>query len=119
MYWSVAPRFDVTAGLAELRGAAGLPWRVAEDDELACVPDGAVTTRLDVRDQLPAKLAALRAHATQLTVWGEGPLTAFALTNEIAQPVLATECYTLVGASRSVLGQETEADLFEGIEVGA
>lgn len=119
VYWSVAPKFDVTAGLAELRGAAGLPWRVAEDDELACVPDGTVTTRLDVRDQLPAKLAALRAHATQLAVWGEGALTAFALTNEIAQPVLATECYTLVGASRSVLGQETETDLFEGIEVGA
>jgi N-acetyl-1-D-myo-inositol-2-amino-2-deoxy-alpha-D-glucopyranoside deacetylase len=118
VYWTVAPEFDVTAGLAELRGAAGLPWRVAQDDELACVPDGTVTARLDVAAQLPAKLAALRAHATQLTVWHDGPHAAFALTNEIAQPVLAAECYTLVGAARSVLGQQTETDLFEGIETG-
>jgi N-acetyl-1-D-myo-inositol-2-amino-2-deoxy-alpha-D-glucopyranoside deacetylase len=119
VYWTVAARFDVDAGLAELAKSAGLPWRVAKPDELASVPDASVTTRIDVRDQLPAKLAALRAHATQLTVW-EDPqagLNAFALTNEIAQPVPAAECYTLVGAARSVRGQETETDLFEGIEV--
>jgi N-acetyl-1-D-myo-inositol-2-amino-2-deoxy-alpha-D-glucopyranoside deacetylase len=123
VYWTVAPRFDVEAGLAELAGAAptgarALPWRVAGADELASVPDSSVTARIDVRAQLPAKLAALRAHATQLTVWQDGPLVAFALTNEIAQPVPVTECYTLVGASRSVRTGETEIDLFDGIEVG-
>lgn len=123
VYWTVAARFDVEAGLAELARAAGLPWRVAQPDELASVPDGSVTTRIDVHDHLRAKLDALRAHATQLTVWedagrvdGSG-LTAFALTNEIAQPVPSVECYTLVGAARSVRAQETETDLFQGIEV--
>jgi N-acetyl-1-D-myo-inositol-2-amino-2-deoxy-alpha-D-glucopyranoside deacetylase len=119
LYWTVAARFDVDAGLAELVGTEGLPWRVAKPDELASVPDSSITTRIDVRDHLPAKLAALRAHATQLTVW-EDPragLNAFALTNEIAQPVPVTECYTLVGAARSVRAQETETDLFDGIEV--
>lgn len=118
VYWTAMPEFDVSAGLAELGRAEGLPWRVAEVDELASVPDAAVTARIDVRAQLPAKLAALRAHATQLTVWQNGPLAAFALTNEIAQPVPVTECYTLVGAARSVQTGDTEIDLFDGIEVG-
>jgi N-acetyl-1-D-myo-inositol-2-amino-2-deoxy-alpha-D-glucopyranoside deacetylase len=118
VYWSVTPRFDVEAGLAELAGVAGLPWRVAHPAELAAVPDASVTTRLDVAAQLPAKLAALRAHATQLTVWEDDGRAAFALTNEIAQPVPAAECYTLVGATGSVHALETESDLFDGISDG-
>lgn len=118
VYWTVVPRTDVVVGLAGLAGAVddGLPWRLATPDELASVPDDAVTTRLDVAAQLPAKLAALRAHATQLTVWQRGAYRAFALTNELAQPVHATECFTLVdvaGRARPVL----EDDLFEGIEL--
>lgn len=117
IYWTVAPRSDVVAGLDELSGAVGqeggLPWRLGKPDELPAVPDEQITTRLDVRSQLPAKLAALRAHATQLTVWQGGGRTAYALTNEIAQPVFATESYTLVGAGR-VRG---EGDLFDGLDL--
>jgi N-acetyl-1-D-myo-inositol-2-amino-2-deoxy-alpha-D-glucopyranoside deacetylase len=77
------------------------------------VPDGAVTTRLDIRPWLAAKEAALRAHATQLTVWRRAGDLAYALTNEVAQPVLRDECYTLV----SPAGAPTpERDLFDGIE---
>jgi N-acetyl-1-D-myo-inositol-2-amino-2-deoxy-alpha-D-glucopyranoside deacetylase len=90
------------------------------------VPDETVTTRVEVTDQLAAKVAALRAHATQLTVWsrpaapeGTGPTgieqLAFALTNEIAMPVLRTESYTLAGAAGSVQPVR-ETDLFDGIE---
>ena len=129
LYWTVAPRSDVLAGLDELSGAVGrgLPWRLGTPGELPWVADGSVTTRIDVSAQLPAKLAALRAHATQLSVWTDpergsgaapeaefGPM-AYALTNEIAQPVLRTESYTLVGAAGSVR-PVTETDLFEGIE---
>jgi len=120
VYWSVAPAADVAAGLAELAGAAehGLPWRLATLAELPSVPDDTVTTRVDVSGQLGAKVAALRAHATQLTVWagpaGSGEL-AFALTNEIGVPVLRAESYSLVGASGSVRPVR-ETDLFDGIE---
>jgi N-acetyl-1-D-myo-inositol-2-amino-2-deoxy-alpha-D-glucopyranoside deacetylase len=120
VYWTVAARSEVTAGLAALADAPrrGLPWRLASPDELASVPDETVTTRLDVTEQLPAKVAALRAHATQLGVW-EGPagsgLLAYALTNEIAQPVSRTESYTLVGAAGSVRPVD-ETGLFDGIE---
>jgi N-acetyl-1-D-myo-inositol-2-amino-2-deoxy-alpha-D-glucopyranoside deacetylase len=114
IYWTVAPRSDVVAGLDELSGAVGngLPWRLGRPDELPSVPDEQITTRLDVRPQLAAKLAGLRAHATQLTVWRDGERIAYALTNEIAQPVFAQESYTLAGAGAA--GGET--DLFDGIE---
>ena len=120
VYWTVAPRADVSAGLDELAGAAehGLPWRLATLDELPWVPDDTVTTRVDVAPRLDAKVAALRAHATQLTVWAGPPDTAelaYALTNEMAQPVLRTESYTLVGAAGSVRPVR-ETDLFDGIE---
>jgi N-acetyl-1-D-myo-inositol-2-amino-2-deoxy-alpha-D-glucopyranoside deacetylase len=44
-------------------------------------------------------------------VWQDGNRAAFALTNNIAQPVLGQECYILVGAGADV----AETDLFDGI----
>jgi N-acetyl-1-D-myo-inositol-2-amino-2-deoxy-alpha-D-glucopyranoside deacetylase len=122
VYWTVLPRGAVAEGLAALASAlasvtgdGGPPWRLAEPDELATVPDDSVTTRVDVSAVLPAKLAALRAHATQLGVWQHGQWRAFALTNEVAQPVLASEYFTLVGAANPP-GAALETDLFDGIE---
>jgi N-acetyl-1-D-myo-inositol-2-amino-2-deoxy-alpha-D-glucopyranoside deacetylase len=117
VYWTVAPRGAVTDGLAALAGATerGLPWRLAEPDELPLVPDDTVTTRLDVSAVLGAKLAALRAHATQLGVWRHAEQRAFALTNEVAIPVLDREYFTLVGAPGAA-GSGPETDLFDGIE---
>jgi N-acetyl-1-D-myo-inositol-2-amino-2-deoxy-alpha-D-glucopyranoside deacetylase len=51
-----------------------------------------VTTRIDATAYLDAKLAAMRAHATQITV--SPPY--FALSNNIRQEALGTECYTLL-----------------------
>lgn len=119
IYWTVAPSSDVAAGLDELLGAEqeGLPWRLAKSGELPSVSDETVSTRLDVAAWLPAKVAALRAHATQLTVWQGGTRLAYALTNEIAQPVLRDECYTLVDGRGLPLPAGGETDLFDGIEV--
>jgi N-acetyl-1-D-myo-inositol-2-amino-2-deoxy-alpha-D-glucopyranoside deacetylase len=56
----------VTAHLALL--AAGLPSPFGEDDEPDPFgsPDGDVTTRVDVRQHVTTKLAAMRAHASQV-----------------------------------------------------
>ena len=51
-----------------------------------------VTTRVDATAYLDAKLAAMRAHATQITV--SPPY--FALSNNIRQEALGLECYTLL-----------------------
>ncbi|MEU5263032.1 N-acetyl-1-D-myo-inositol-2-amino-2-deoxy-alpha-D-glucopyranoside deacetylase [Amycolatopsis sp. NPDC021455] len=93
VFHTVAPRTAVRAGLAALR--AGDPvFDVPEDDELPTTPDEEVTTVLDVAAYLPAKLAALRAHATQLAV-ADDDVPYFALTNAIAQPILAKDYFVL------------------------
>jgi N-acetyl-1-D-myo-inositol-2-amino-2-deoxy-alpha-D-glucopyranoside deacetylase len=96
-------------GLAALRAAGGLPFRVADDGELPVIPDERITTRVDVGAYLPRKRAALRAHATQVTVAADD---CFALSNEIAQPIPEHEYFVL--ASGPAAG--AEADLFGGLE---
>jgi N-acetyl-1-D-myo-inositol-2-amino-2-deoxy-alpha-D-glucopyranoside deacetylase len=90
---TVVGRSSLEAGLAGLGGVRGLPFRMPEPDELPSVPDSWITTRIDVGAQRDARLRALRAHATQVAVWeGEG-VTAFAVSNMVAQPFLDVEEY--------------------------
>jgi N-acetyl-1-D-myo-inositol-2-amino-2-deoxy-alpha-D-glucopyranoside deacetylase len=116
VYWTALPGSDLDAGLAELAGASGLPFRRPRPGELPTVGDDAVTTRIDVSAQLPAKIAAMRAHETQLTVWSDGEHTAYALSNGIAVPVQRVESYTLAGTRSGTAGSVPEDDLFAGIE---
>jgi len=64
---------------------------------------------------VPAKLAALRAHATQITV--DGPF--FALSNNLGNQVWSIESYRLV-QGELVPGPDNESgretDLFAGVE---
>jgi N-acetyl-1-D-myo-inositol-2-amino-2-deoxy-alpha-D-glucopyranoside deacetylase len=62
-----------------------------------------VTTRVDASAYLDRKVAAMRAHATQITV--NEPY--FALSNNIRQELSATECYTLLSGPGG-----TATDLF-------
>jgi N-acetyl-1-D-myo-inositol-2-amino-2-deoxy-alpha-D-glucopyranoside deacetylase len=73
-------------------------------------PDEMVTTEIDARDQLEAKMAAMRAHATQIAV--DGPF--FALSNNIGHRAFGYEFYRLVRGNPPVSGTR-ESDLFEGI----
>ncbi|TLF75993.1 N-acetyl-1-D-myo-inositol-2-amino-2-deoxy-alpha-D-glucopyranoside deacetylase [Nocardia cyriacigeorgica] len=94
-----------------LPGALPAGWRLPADGELACVPSSSVTTTVDVSDVLAAKREALRAHATQVTVAPSG--REFALSNNIAQPVLPEEHFVLVRGVRGPLGPDgREHDLF-------
>ncbi|MEC3952111.1 N-acetyl-1-D-myo-inositol-2-amino-2-deoxy-alpha-D-glucopyranoside deacetylase [Nocardia sp. CDC153] len=99
----------------QLPGALPRGWRLPHTGELACVPAESVTTTVDVSDVLAAKRAALRAHATQVTVAPSG--REFALSNDIAQPVLPEEHYILVRGERGPVGPDgREHDLFAGLE---
>ncbi|WP_280511891.1 N-acetyl-1-D-myo-inositol-2-amino-2-deoxy-alpha-D-glucopyranoside deacetylase [Nocardia farcinica] len=122
-YWTVTDADMLrlhTEALAR-RTAAGLPgalprgWRLPSADELACVASDTVTTTVDVAEVLAAKRAALRAHATQITVAPSG--REFALSNNIAQPVLPEEHYVLVRGRRGPAGPDgREHDLFAGLD---
>ena len=122
-YATALPRSVLEHGMELMRdsgSAGGRPGRNLGGADLTQVesvgelpfgtPDEQVTTDIDAAAFLPAKLAAMRAHATQIAV--DGPF--FALSNEVRQQVLGHEYYTLLagprGAARGPDGRET--DLF-------
>ena len=79
-----------------------------QDDQIDAVIDG--------DDHLPAKVAAMRAHATQITVAPNG--RSCALSNNVALPILGTEHYVLVAGTpgeRDNRGWET--DLMSGLNL--
>jgi N-acetyl-1-D-myo-inositol-2-amino-2-deoxy-alpha-D-glucopyranoside deacetylase len=76
-------------------------------------PDsGQVTTEIDATAYLDRKQAAMRAHATQLTV--DPPY--FALSNQVRHDLRGVEYYTLLAGPRGPAGAPggREADLFSG-----
>ena len=76
------------------------------------VPDEQVTTEIDASAYLDAKLAAMRAHATQITVYG----VFFALSNKVAQLASGVEHYALLAGQRGPDGPYgREDDLFAGV----
>jgi N-acetyl-1-D-myo-inositol-2-amino-2-deoxy-alpha-D-glucopyranoside deacetylase len=122
VYGAVVGRSALDAGLAALAGVPGLPFRMPAPDELPSVPDADVAVRVDVRGQRAARLAALRAHATQVALFApdggygtdgaDGPV-ALAMSNRVAQPLLDAEEFTLVsGVIEEPSGHD---DLFAGV----
>jgi N-acetyl-1-D-myo-inositol-2-amino-2-deoxy-alpha-D-glucopyranoside deacetylase len=70
---------------------------------------GGVTTEIDATAYLGQKLAAMRAHATQITV--DAPF--FALSNQVRHQALGVEYYTLLAGPRGPVGPGgRETDLF-------
>ncbi len=116
LYATVVGRATLDAGLAALAGAAGLPFRMPGPDELPSVPDAEVTVALDVSAQRTARLGALAAHATQVALWAgpgrAGRVTAFAVSNGIAQPLLDVEEFVLLRGEPAPPGAD---DLFAGV----
>jgi N-acetyl-1-D-myo-inositol-2-amino-2-deoxy-alpha-D-glucopyranoside deacetylase len=87
------------------------PFGVTSPDELAFGdPDDTVTTRIDARDHLEAKIGAMRAPRTQIEV--DGPF--FALSNHIGQRAFGYEHFRLIKGSRAP-GDVVEEDLFAGV----
>ncbi len=112
LYQTALPRsllvkaYDALVALGEQA-----PFGVSSPDEMNMgVPDDEVTTVIDAREHLPAKIAAMRAYPTQISVDGHF----FALSNDIGQGAFGIEHYTLVAGPRPAPG-ELETDLFTGI----
>jgi N-acetyl-1-D-myo-inositol-2-amino-2-deoxy-alpha-D-glucopyranoside deacetylase len=106
----------MAAGLEAL-GDVPPQWKRVSIDE---VPfgylDDAIDAVMDVPVQLPAKVAALRAHATQVSVAPNG--RSCALSNNMALPIGAIEHYILAAGTpgnRDHRGWET--DLLAGLNL--
>ncbi|MFJ8109728.1 N-acetyl-1-D-myo-inositol-2-amino-2-deoxy-alpha-D-glucopyranoside deacetylase [Streptomyces sp. NPDC096132] len=117
VYYNRVPRSVAEAAFARLREELpGLPFTksAAVTDVPGVVDDERITTAIDGTAYATAKAAAMRAHATQIEVApGE---RYFALSNELAQPLLTTEYYELVRGVRPDRSSERETDLFAGVE---
>ncbi|MEU1495001.1 N-acetyl-1-D-myo-inositol-2-amino-2-deoxy-alpha-D-glucopyranoside deacetylase [Streptomyces sp. NPDC005776] len=111
-YWNRVPRSVAEEGFARLRATAPDAFGgVAEiGDVPGVVDDALITTEIDGVGCGEAKVAAMRAHATQIAV--DGPF--FALSNDLGQPVLTTEYYELVSGPADG-GGTREQDLFAGL----
>jgi N-acetyl-1-D-myo-inositol-2-amino-2-deoxy-alpha-D-glucopyranoside deacetylase len=93
-----------------LADATQLPadsWFERVTDPAVGVPDDQVTTEIDATKYLDAKLAAMRAHETQITMDGEF----YALSNGMGLHALGIEYYTLLAGQRGP-GAPFERDLF-------
>ncbi|MEG3629657.1 N-acetyl-1-D-myo-inositol-2-amino-2-deoxy-alpha-D-glucopyranoside deacetylase [Streptomyces poriticola] len=114
VYWNRVPRSAGERAFARLHDdLPGLPFAEAAtlDDVPGVVADERITARItaDGTPYAAAKAAAMRAHATQITV--AEPY--FVLSNELAQPLFTTEYYELAGAAAPAAAPLT--DLFAGI----
>jgi N-acetyl-1-D-myo-inositol-2-amino-2-deoxy-alpha-D-glucopyranoside deacetylase len=109
IFHTVSSAGETARGLAALRARPGVPFRIPEDGELPAVADTDITTVVDIAGWVDAKLAALRAHRTQVSVAASGEC--FALSNGIAQPVPGTEHYVLAHGP----AEGAATDLFGGL----
>jgi N-acetyl-1-D-myo-inositol-2-amino-2-deoxy-alpha-D-glucopyranoside deacetylase len=117
-YATALPR-SVLAGAIKMTGPDAAAARRAGFQEVAAVSelpfgtaDEQVTTEIDGTAQLPAKVAAMRAHATQIAV--AQPF--YALSNGLGERILGTEYFTLLsGKTGPAAHAGREADLFAGL----
>ncbi|OBF00540.1 N-acetyl-1-D-myo-inositol-2-amino-2-deoxy-alpha-D-glucopyranoside deacetylase [Mycolicibacterium elephantis] len=116
VYWSVFAKSAIAEGLGAL-GDVPSGWvRVSADDLGFGYSDDAIDAVIEADDQLAAKVAALRAHATQVTVAPDG--RSFALSNNIALPIGAVEHYVLAsGAAGERDARGWETDLLAGLNL--
>jgi N-acetyl-1-D-myo-inositol-2-amino-2-deoxy-alpha-D-glucopyranoside deacetylase len=113
-YWTVVPASAIAAGLADVADAPASWIRITADDVPFGYPDDRIDAVVACGDSVASKVAALRAHATQVSVSPDGRF--FALSNGIAMPILAEEHYVLVsGAPGARDGRGWETDLLSGV----
>jgi N-acetyl-1-D-myo-inositol-2-amino-2-deoxy-alpha-D-glucopyranoside deacetylase len=116
LYWTVMAMSAIAAGLDALEDVPPEWKRVSIDEVPFGYPDDAIDAVMDVADQLPAKVAALRAHVTQVTVAPDG--RSCALSNNIALPIGTIEHYILAaGAPGERDDRGWETDLLAGLNL--
>ncbi|RST14706.1 N-acetyl-1-D-myo-inositol-2-amino-2-deoxy-alpha-D-glucopyranoside deacetylase [Streptomyces sp. WAC05374] len=111
VYWNRVPRTVAEEGFAQLRAAGVFDRLAAVGDVPGVVDDELVTAEIDGTPYAERKAAAMRAHATQIAV--RDPY--FALSNDLGQPIFATEYYQLVRGRSGAPAGRREDDLFAGV----
>jgi len=115
-YWNVMPRSVLKVAMDAMK-EQGSDFFGAEniEDVPFAKPDELVSAVVNGDDFVDAKMSALKAHETQITV--DGPF--FALSNMLGQGVFGKEYYQLVRGEAAGPFDENgrETDLFAGVNV--
>ncbi len=118
IYWNTIPVSVIEEGITALQGTGSDFFGVekAEDFPFA-KPDELVTSVVTAEDYVDKKMAAMKAHPTQISL--DRPF--FALSNNLGQKVWAREFYQLVKGEKQPPFDENgrETDLFSGVSNGA
>ena len=117
IYWSAMSESRMREGLRRLRAAGDLTTFEGMDPEgdlgRWVTPDRLLSAVVEANDFVEAKMAAMRAHATQITV--DGPF--FALSNNLGNQVWGSEFYRLAKGRLGPTDERgMETDLFAGLE---
>ncbi|MEP7091634.1 MAG: N-acetyl-1-D-myo-inositol-2-amino-2-deoxy-alpha-D-glucopyranoside deacetylase, partial [Nocardioidaceae bacterium] len=117
IYWGAMSMGRMREGLRALRAAGDTTSFEGMDPEGEMppfmVPDDQLSAVVDANDFADAKIRAMKAHATQITV--DGPF--FALSNNLGTQVWGTEFYRLAkGVQGPTNDQGLETDLFAGLD---
>ncbi len=116
IYWGAMSESRMRAGLRAMREAGDTTSFEGMDPDGPLphfvTPDADLSAEVDAQDYVDAKMAALAAHATQITT--DGPF--FALSNNVGSTAWGCEYYRIVKGVRGPLNEDgLEADLFAGI----
>jgi N-acetyl-1-D-myo-inositol-2-amino-2-deoxy-alpha-D-glucopyranoside deacetylase len=114
VYWTAMPRSLVQRGIEALRETASPHHNLDSPDDLGyVVDDELVDAVVDGSAHLDRKIAAMQAHASQMTVGDRF----FALSDNVGQGISGHEHYRLAQGRRDPGIRRPEPDLFAGIEV--
>jgi len=115
IYWNTMPKSVLQTSMDKMKEMGSEFFGAESIDELPFAKaDELVTSVVKAQEYVPQKLAAMKAHATQISV--DGPF--FALSNNLGLSVWADEYYTLVKGEISPPFDENgrELDIFAGVK---
>jgi len=115
IYWSAMSESRMREGLRRVRAAGDTTTFEGMDPEgplPMTTPDEDLAAVVDATDYAEAKMAAMRAYPTQITV--DGPF--FALSNNLGNQVWGVEHYRIAKGQQGPVGPDgLETDLFAGL----
>jgi N-acetyl-1-D-myo-inositol-2-amino-2-deoxy-alpha-D-glucopyranoside deacetylase len=114
IYWNTMPKSVLAESMAKMKELGSDFFGADNVDDLPFAKDDSfVTTLIDGNSYVEAKMAAMRAHHTQISL--DGPF--FALSDNLGLQVWGNEYYTLVKGEKSAPfdANGREADLFSGV----
>ena len=114
IYWNTIPRSVIQMGIEKMKEVGSDFFGAQSIDDLPFAkPDELATTVVNAPEYVPQKLAAMKAHATQISE--DGPF--FALSKNLGLSVWGDEYYTLVKGEKAAPFDSNgrELDIFAGV----